>query len=66
MRYSIDGKAILFTNFDLREYDNAYALSTRFLPFDSKKAKISVFVVPQFDKKEDNYKEKSYKKEHNY
>ena len=30
------------------------------------KAKISVFVVPQFDKKEDNYKEKSYKKEHNY
>jgi hypothetical protein len=30
------------------------------------KAKISVFVVSQFDRKEDNYKEKSYKKEHNY
>ena len=30
------------------------------------KAKISVFVVPQFDKKEDNYKEKSYIKKHNY
>jgi len=30
------------------------------------KAKISVFVVPQFDKKEDNYKEKSYVKKYNY
>ena len=30
------------------------------------KTKISVFVVPQFDKKDDNYKEKSHKKKHNY
>jgi hypothetical protein len=30
------------------------------------KAKISVFVVPQFDKKDDNYKSKSYVKKHNY
>ena len=30
------------------------------------KAKISVFVVPQFDKKEDNYKSKNYEKKHNY